>query len=978
MKMFAKTSCLLLFFIGVTSYAQSVSGTVSSEDGPLPGATVIVKGTTNGTTTDFDGNFTINAAVGDVLQVSFVGFASQEVNVQSDQPISVNLSPGNELDEIVVTGYGTVVKRDATGAVDAIGSDSFDLVSADSPAQILRGKVAGVQITSSSGEPGAGVSIRVRGNTSVRSGNEPLIVVDGIPLAGGNISPGAEGVLGKGSAKNPLNFINQNDIESINVLKDASSTAIYGSRGANGVIVITTKKGAIGASEPRVTYSGAVSFASFAQNSSFNDVMSAKAFVANGGDNDGGSYNWQDAILRDATTVNHDITISKATENSSTRLSIGANLQDGIVKKTGMDKYSLSFFNANDLFDGNLNVQTRVLYTRIKENGQLITNDAGYMGNLIGAALYWIPTRNTGNEKVGYTSISNDYLNPVHLLDAYDDEGVTNRVLSSITSKLKLSEKLSFTSLIAIDNSTTSRASQIVPSIEIKDLQNNGLNGFARISKDQRFNRTFENTLNYSDQFDEWKLDVLMGYSYYNYISQGNWMTGTGFHANQTNLIDNIKGVNNQGRDIDSWKNEVELQSYFARATLVGEKILATLTYRIDGSSRFGTGNKYGAFPSVGLGYKLIEGASGAFNNVKLRLNWGITGNQEFKVNSAVAKANYENATPKVVTNANPNLVWETTTSYGVGTDFELLDGKISGSLDYFNKITQDLLFPTPEASTKPGPASPRFVNLPGELHNTGVEVGLNASLIDKEELTWELSANAAFLSNELKDFAGFIQTGGINGQGLSGAYAQVLTNNQPLYSYYVFDFQGYDAQGNSQYTQPDGSVGGLGSASKVLDKQALPTMNLGFSTSLRYKAFDVGTTFYGAFGHYLYNNTANAYFFRSAFPVRNLPESVIQSGQNSADPNSPSTKFLEKGDFLRWSNLSIGYTLSDSFKNSIRASNARIYLNINNLATFTDYSGFDPEVDIDKSMGGVPSSGMDYLTYPRNRSFALGIDLSF
>ena len=246
--------------------------------------------------------------------------------------------------------------------------------------------------------------------------------------------------------------------------------------------------------------------------------------------------------------------------------------------------------------------------------------------------------------------------------------------------------------------------------------------------------------------------------------------------------------------------------------------------------------------------------------------------------------------------------------------------------------------------------------------------------------MSWSISANASFLDNEITNFPGFIPTGNINGQGLSGAFAQVIANNSPLFNYYIFEFRGYTDSGSSLYTQPDGSAGPLGSASKILDPdfQPLPKTNIGFSTNFSINNFDIGTTFYGQFGHYIYNNTANAYFFRGAFPTRNLPLSIIESGQSAADPNTPSTKFLEKGDFLRWSNLTIGYTFDSNIAERINASSLRVYLNANNLATFTNYSGFDPEVAIDKGRNGVPSAGMDYLAYPRSRAYSLGINLTF
>jgi iron complex outermembrane receptor protein len=976
-----------IFSFGIT-FSQTISGTVSDSQGPLPGATVVIKGSTSGVSADFDGNYSIDANQGDVLVFSFVGYTPQEVTVGNQNIIDVFLELGNLLDEVIITGYGGVTKRDATGAIDAIGSESFDLVGSDSPAQLLRGKVSGVQVTSSTGEPGAGVSIRVRGNTSVRSGNEPLIVVDGIPLAGGNTSAGVGNFgLGGSSAKNPLNFINQNDIESISVLKDASSTAIYGSRGANGVIVITTKRAKSG--DASVSYFGSTGISSFAQNSSFIDVMDQSQFKANLPSNtssdilaENGLYNWQDLIFRNAMTSNHDVTISKAGLTSSTRLAVGANLQNGIVQKTGMDKYTVSFTNTNNLFDNKLNLQTRVLYSTIEDQRGLLTNNAGYQGNLLGSALYWRPTLNTRTVGGDYTFIAEDYINPEHLLDAFDSNTTTNRLLASVTASLQLSDKLTFKNLYAVDNSVSNSGSQVLPTLKIQDLNVDGYRGIASISYDKRFNKTWESTLNYIDQVDDLTIDLLGGYSYYSYEAEGNGFSAEGFNSEQTDLLNNIEG--NVGAansySVYSFANQVEIQSLFARAAITYNKLLATLTYRLDGSSKFGEGNKYGSFPSAGLGYKIIEDQSGLLNNLKLRGNWGITGNQEFAVNSAISKSRYFGGSIATVTNANPNLEWESTSSIGVGADFALLDSKLTGSIDYFTKSTENLIFPVPAAATKPGPASPRFVNLPGTLVNSGFEFGVNYQITSSEDLDWNISANSAFISNEIQDFGGFVQTGQIHGQGLSGAYAQVLTNNYPLYTYYLFEFQGYDVNGASQYTQPDGSVGPLGSAAKVLDRdvQALPTLNVGFSTSLSFKDFDFSTSFYGAFGHYIYNNTANAYYFRGVYPSRNIPIDVINAGQAIADPNSPSTKFLEKGDFLRWANLTIGYSFSGNFLEKINASSARISLTGNNLATFTDYTGFDPEVDIDKAIGGVPSTGMDYLSYPRARTYSIGLNLTF
>ncbi|MDI5948837.1 SusC/RagA family TonB-linked outer membrane protein [Flavobacterium yafengii] len=969
------------------TYSQDVSGTVSDASGPLPGASILVKGTTNGAQTDFDGKFTIkNVGSNAVLVFSYIGLKTQELNVAGKSTVNVVLKEDSaELKEVVVIGYGSVRKKDATGAVDQIGAKDFDNVSSPSPAQLLRGKVAGVQVTQSSGEPGAGVAIRVRGNSSIRSGNGPLIVVDGVPLDGGNVSGGGADLLGTSSARNPLNFINQNDIESMSVLKDASSTAIYGSRGANGVIVITTKKGK--SKEPQLAYSTSFQFSKL---SGKLDVMSGDQFAAAGGDDKGSrSYNWKDAVLRSGFSMNHDLSFSKTTENSNTRISFGASNTDGIVKNTGLDKYNASFYNSNDFFGGAVKVESRIIYASLKDQATLLSNNAGFIGNVIGTALYWNPTLPIYNANGSYNVVGDDYLNPVQLLNSYTDYTNTNKLLGSINTTWKINSKLKYQFLFGIESSTSSRKSQLLPTMEISGAAFQATVpgstevkfGTAFINNQNKFNKTFEHTLNYNNDFgDNFNLDALVGYSYYDYTADGNFASGKGYDVNQTNLIDNIEGGLQNEYRVSSYRNRVELQSYFGRinATLY-KKLILTATLRSDGSTKLGINNKYDYFPSVGLAYKVVEGKEGLLNDFKIRGNYGITGNQEFAPNSAIARASYgNNGNLNVDTNSNADLKWETTKSYGVGADFELINNRLTGSLDYFQRDTKDLIFPVPAAATQPGPPSPRFKNLPGNLINKGVEVSLNYKVIDTEDLTWDVSGNASFLSNEVKNFAGFIATGGLNGQGLSDAYAQVITNNQPAYTYFLYEWRGYDASGNSIYADAAGNDTGLGTAAKkLLDKQPLPKINVGFTTNVAYKGFDASASFYGAFGHYIYNNTTNAYFFKGAFlGGRNTTLEAANSPQAQGDPNSPSTKYLEKGDFLRMGNLTFGYTVNSLER--FRIKSARFFVNASNLFIITSYSGSDPEVDTDKSLNGVPSAGMEYLSYPRDKSVSVGLNVTF
>jgi len=970
------------------TYSQDVSGTVSDASGPLPGASILVKGTTIGAQTDLDGKFTIrNVGANAVLVFSYIGLKAQEVNVAGKTSVKVILKEDSaELQEVIVVGYGTVKKKDATGAVDQIGAKDFDNVAAPSPAQLLRGKVAGVQVTQSSGEPGGGVAIRVRGNTSIRSGNGPLIVIDGVPLDGGSVSGGGDNLLGASSARNPLNFVNQNDIESISVLKDASSTAIYGSRGANGVIVITTKKGK--SKEPQLAYSSSVTFSKISGNF---DVMTPEQFVAAGGDDKGSrSYNWKDAVLRNGFSMNHDLSFTKSTENSNTRISLGASNTDGIVKNTGLDKYSATVYNSNDFFGGALKVEERIMYASLKDETTILSNDAGYIGNIIGTALYWNPTLPIYSADGSYNVVSNTYLNPVQLLNSYKDFTNTNKFLGSINTTWKINSKLKYQFLFGIESSTSSRKSQLLPTMDIQNVAQAAVPGSTEVKHGQasinainKFNKTFEHTLNYNNDFsDNFNLDALVGYSYYDYTYDGHTSIGKGYDMAQTNLIDNIEGgLQNEFR-VYSSRNRSELQSYFARinATLFN-KLILTGTLRSDGSTKLGVNNKYDYFPSVGIAYKVVENKDGIVNDFKIRGNFGKTGNQEFAPNSAISRGAYGlNGSLNVDSNANADLKWETTKSYGVGADFELFNNRLTGTVDYFQKDTKDLIFPVPAAATQPGPPSPRFKNLPGNLINKGFEVSLSYKVIDKEDFSWDVSGNASFLSNKITNFAGFISTGGINGQGLSGAYAQVITNDKPIYSYYLYEWRGYDASGNSIYADAAGNDTGLGTAAKkLLDKQPLPKINVGFNTNFTYKNFDLGASFYGAFGHYIYNNTTNAYFFKGAFlGGRNVTQEAATSPQAQGDPNSPSTKYLEKGDFLRMGNLTFGYTVKGAILDRFKMSTARLYVNASNLFIITGYSGTDPEVDTDKSLNGVPSAGMEYLSYPRDKSVSVGLNVTF
>lgn len=972
----------------------TVSGNVTDESGaPLPGVNILIVGTSKGTQTDFDGNYSIKAETGSVLAFSFIGFVTKQVTVGTQSKIDIVLQEdASKLDEVVVIGYGTTTKKDATGAVDAISSKDLTTVSAINPGAALRGKIAGVQVSQANGEPGGGLNIRVRGNSSVRGGNDPLIVIDGIPLSGGNVSAGGADIAGVGSssAKSALNFINQEDIESITVLKDASSTAIYGSRGANGVVIITTKSGKTG--EAKYEFSSNVGFSTLRGDI---DMMTSEQYAERvstlglSQDFGGSGYDWKDTLLQTGVTTNYNLGATFGNESSQNRLSMGINNVEGIVKNTGLQRYSVNFDNKSLAFDEFLSINTKVSVSQIEDQSENTTDNAGFIGNIIGVGLYWNPTRDLYNPDGSVNVVSDTYLNPVDYLNSYDDETSTTRILASVAPTLKLTDDLSFNMVVGVDYSTSERSSSLLPTFNLQGFYNrpnpNGddnLGGFAAINSITRFNKTFENYFSYNkDVSDNFSFKALLGYSYYDYNVKGNFISARDFNPNQTNLIDNIEGGLATETRTSSFRSRNELQSFYGRVeTTIHKNLLVNASLRIDGSTRPASDEKYGTFPAIGAAYKFIDNGAGNVNNLKLRLNYGITGNQEFDNNSALFVGQYNNTLFNATTNVNNSLKWETTTSYGAGVDYALFNNRVSGSFDFFLKETTDLIFPTDPAGGVPGASIRRFINLDGTLENSGVEFSVNYDAINKENLTFSVGANISYLANEMKDFGRTEFTGGLHGQGLSGSQVQIIKDGESLFTYYTKEWAGFDENGLSQFVRADGSITDLSDApDKLLSgKSGLPDFNIGFNTNLRYKKFDFTTSWYGQFGHYIYNNTANAYFYASAFNGgRNMPYSYVSNGQSASDVATPSTLYLEKGDFLRLGDIGFGYNFDTEKMKYING--LRIFFNGTNLLTITDYSGFDPDVSVPKSnSNGVPSAGIDYLGYPNSKSFTFGLNVKF
>ncbi|MGC1472098.1 MAG: SusC/RagA family TonB-linked outer membrane protein [Psychroserpens sp.] len=1014
--------------------AQSLKGTVSDGSMGLPGVNVLIKNTSNGTQTDFDGNYILEGVnANSVIAFSYVGYKTQEIVYTGQLVIDVIMEEDTAaLDEIVIIGYGTTTVKDATGAVSTVTAEEFNGGVISSPEQLIQGKTAGVQITQASGEPGSGVAIRIRGTTSVRSNNNPLFVVDGIPLADGGSSGGLDVGGGSGSPRNPLSFLNPNDIESMTVLKDASATAIYGSRGANGVVIITTKSGKKGGGGVfEVTSNSSISTVAKTFNLLDRDQFLGAIEQFGGNPNAldfGSNTDWQDVVFRQVISTDNTVSYSNNYGNGYVRGSIGLFDQQGVVQNSSQERLTGRLNASHRFFDDKLKVDVNATVSRIDDEAPYITDAAGSQGDLLGATYFANPTwPNT----IDFTS-GDGKLNPRQLLEYYEDLNETNRVLVNGAAEYEVVKGLKAKVNLGYDRAESTRTQVISPEV---DGFNNGATGNGRAAfQDLNIeNKLMDLTLNYTKEFDNSNLEVLVGYSYQSFQEDGRTVLGFGFNSSSLGQIANDlqsaasviqgsigdapyqqygfseaglflnqvlpeinagvgltapSGVGVTSVAADTFNFKDELQSYFGRINYkLADKYLFTFTLRADGSTRFGPNNQYGYFPSGAFAWQLHKEdfMPEAFSTLKLRLGYGITGNQDglgygnflprfrFAGPGADGGINIGNGgqvnlgSGGLVSFANPDLKWEETAQASVGIDFGFMNDRLNGSIDLYHKTTTDLLLQ--QESAQPAVQPFVFSNLDAEVINKGVELAINYDIIQQEDMNWNFGFNIAYNENEVQNFDGQIQTGEINGNGLTGAFAQLLAEGQPLFSFFLRDFAGFDENGISIYPNGD--------EQEFVGKSALPDVTVGINTSFSYKNWDVSAFLNGQYGQYIYNNTANAFFTAGIINGgQNVTQNVLTNGESSANAPDVSTRFLEKGDFLRLQNASIGYRFNFTDKNffkSIRAS-----ITGQNLFVITPYSGLDPEVDTPSSLNNIPSAGIDYTSFPRPRTFTLGLNATF
>ncbi len=1031
-----KLMFLFVFISGNMMFAQiTVTGVTSDANGPIPGVNVLVRGTTNGAISDFDGNYSLNNVAEDATLIfSYVGFQTKAIEVKGKTVISVTLTEdAAQLETVVVIGYGTQSIKDATGAVAVVSSKDFNQGAIVSPEQLIQGKTAGVQITQASGEPGAGVSLRIRGTTSVRSNNNPLFVIDGVPLAGDDTSAvGSDLGFGTSSARNPLNFINPNDIESMSILKDASATAIYGSRGANGVVIITTKAGR-GAPKGVFEFSSTLSVAKARKNF---DLLNREEFLRVSEDigntpsdlDFGASTDWQDEITRQAESTINSLSYSHNYTGGNVRASFGYGNQVGIIKKSSLERITGRINATHRFFNDKLKLNLQGTLSRVNDEAPPISNNAGFQGDLLGAAYSANPTWPASTAfNAGGTLI-----NPLNLLATTQNETSTNRYLLNFSADYEIIKGLNAKVSVGYDDSESTAIGVI--SRNVRNITNGATsgNGRATVSDVDVQNRLLEATLNYTTEIGNSNLELLGGFSYQDFARSGRNVQGFGFSSSNldeigeqledaADIIENsIVGsfqqygvapngsfVNRLFPDVvsaevlnnvpnvaptsvfgDTFDFTDELQSFFVRGTYtIADKYILTATVRADGSSRFGPNNKYGYFPSAAFAWKLDQEdfIGESFSTLKLRVGYGITGNQDglgfgnFTIRERFSSPTIANPAISPSGDITPpglnrvsfqedDLRWEETTQTNIGIDFGFFGDRLTGTVDVYHKNTEDLLLNAQTA--QPSPQAFSFRNIDANVINQGVEFSINYAIIEQEDLSWDFGFNIAYNKNEVQDFNGQIPTGRLNGQGLTGTDVQLLASDQPLFSFFLREFGGFDANGQSIFPN------GVDNRSFV-GKSALPDYNVGISTSFSYKNFDASVFFAGQLGHYIYNATQNALFTAGSIGAgRNVTVDVITNGEDRSNAPEPSTQFLEKGDFLRLQNASIGYNWPLSGDGLFKS--LRLFVSGQNLFVITDYSGLDPEVSVDASVNGIPTAGIDYTSFPRPRVYNFGFNVTF
>lgn len=958
-----------------------VRGTVKDANGePLPGATVMVSGNNGqGTVTDIDGNFSINASEGSELVVTFIGYNQQKIKVDGRNTYAVSMSEeSNTLNELVVIGYGQVKKKDLTGSVTAIKPDELNKGVQSTAQDALVGKIAGVNVVSSSGAPGSGATIRIRSGASLSASNDPLIVIDGVPVDNSDIEGGG----------NIIGAINPNDIETFTVLKDASATAIYGSRASNGVIVITTKKGTDG--KIKFNYSGNVSLSSVAKRlepltaDEFRSFVPTVTGVPSGVEFGTSNTDWQDEIFRTAISTEHNLSMSgNLLKKAPYRVSLGYTDQQGIIKTNSYKRYTFDGGITPSLLDDHLTIALNAKLS--SENNRLVD------GSVVGNALRYDPTRpvKTGSPTsdtdpgLGYfiwmngnypMAIQTD--NPVAQLELQNFRNKVGRFIGSanILYKVHGFEDLQFNLNLGMDylkSDYTKDVPDFAGTMYTSNMKDGTGLDYDGVQKKK--NSLLDFYANYAHTFAEkHDFSVMAGYGWQHFWKKYDDTT-----------------LSPEGEELFSpyhYETEYYLLSLYGRINYTyADKYMLTATLRADASSRFSKDNRWGYFPSVALGWRISEENflknNKVVSNLKLRLSYGQTGQQDilndypYMTTFTVSYPEssylfgdtwYNTYRPNAYDN---DIKWETTITWNAGLDYGFLDNRIYGSVDVYKRHTKDLLN-TINVISGTNYSSVLTTNI-GEMDNEGVEFSINAVPVQTKDFKWDLGFNYTWSTSKITKLntfdseSNFVQTGSISG---TGKYVQVFMVGKRPYTFYLAK-QAYDENGKpmeGMYVQPDGSISST-ETRYATNKSALPKSYIGFNTSLTYKNWYLGINAHGSFGAYVYNYVRADQYLQSVYSDQGGFSNILPSTRDLGFETQQlySDYFLESADFFRLDNITLGYTFKKLWNSD---SSLRLAFAVQNVFTITGYSGVDPEL----------SDGIDRDVYPRPRTFSLSANLNF
>ncbi len=958
-----------MFILPFALLAQStLDGTVvdTKTKQPIPGVNVLLQGASNGTQTDFDGKFKLsNIKKGDNIIFSYIGYKNATVAFNNQQSLLIALEEdSNELKEVVVqVGYGSVKKKDATGSVAVITTKDFNKGTVVGVDQMVQGKIAGLQVTTQGGSPGEGGIVRIRGGSSLNANNDPLYVIDGVPVD-------KEGIKG---GKNPLATINQNNIESVTVLKDASAAAIYGSRASNGVIIITTKKGKAG--EMQVNYNGSLSVSSIAKKAEVLSADQFKDFINTYGSSAQkaivGTQNtdWQNEIFRTAIGTEHSIAVSGGKEYLTYRASLGLSDLNGLLKKDNFFRNTIGANLIGKFFDNHLKIE-------VNNNTSSMKNNYSEKG-AIGAAIAYDPSQAIFNADGTYFQWSSTLAgkNPLSLLNQKRNFGLAYNSVGNIQTEYKLHffPKLKLVANLGYEY----RQGRGFGGTD-SDFGFTSEKGDSYNSTESKKNRLMDLFFNYKQDvsFIKGSIELTSGYSYQNFK-----------RVYQDENTDGNSGITTVGV---STPEIVNLQSYFGRLVFnIYDKYLITATLRRDGTSRFAPEFRWGNFPSVAAAWKLSDENfvknSKSISNLKLRLGWGITGQQDVTVYPSIPLYLTSNTTAQYqIGNTfystirpqpyNPSLKWEETETLNAGIDFGFFDNRLTGSVDIYEKRTKDLL------AFVPNPAFFGFSNFDnynvGNLKNQGVEFSSDYKVVRSDEFNWNIGGNITFQkSNVTNLIPGAPSVGLAAGDAINGGIDNKIQINQVGYtpnSFYVYE-QIYDENGkpiDGAFVDRNGD-GSISNADLYIYKKSTPDIFYGFYTNLSYNKFDFSMSWRGSLGNYVYNNVDSNLGWQNQLLIRetDLSNGVTEVLNTNLTFNGSerylSDYYVQDASFIKLDNVSIGYNF-DKFLGSNATS--RVSLGGQNLLIFTKYKGIDPEVE----------KGLDKSIYPRPIIVTLGLNVNF